>query len=117
MASDNLDPIMAEIKPFDKHPSIVKIEAKTFDSTFHFRKTSCNEAEKIMSKLKIKKFCQQENIPTKIIKLNKDLVAKFIAKKFNSCLDEGKSPSELKHTDIVQFIKRKKRVTKVITEQ
>ena len=57
MASDNLDPIMSEIKPFGKHPSIVKVEAKTFDSTFHFRKTSCNEVEKIMSKLKIKKFC------------------------------------------------------------
>ena len=42
MASDNLDPIMSVIKSFDKHPSIVKIKAKAFDSTFHFRKTGCN---------------------------------------------------------------------------
>ena len=31
-ASDNLDLIMSVIKSFDKHPSIVKIKAKGFDS-------------------------------------------------------------------------------------
>ena len=116
-ASDNLDPIMSVIKSFEKHPSIVKIKAKGFDSTFHFRKTSCNEVEKILSNLNIKKSCQQEVIPTKIIKLNKDLIAKFIAENFNSCIDEGEFPSELKHADIVPFIKRKIRVTKIIADQ
>ena len=76
MASDNLDAIMSVIKSFNKHPRIVKIKAKGFDSTFHFRKTSCNEVEKIISNLNIKKSCQQEYIPTKIIKLNKDLIDK-----------------------------------------
>ena len=47
MASDNLDPIMSVIKSFDKHPSIVKIKAKAFDSTFHYGKASCNEVKKI----------------------------------------------------------------------
>ena len=91
MASDNLDPIMSVIKSFDKHPGIIKIKAKAFDSTFHFRKTSCNEVEKIISNLNIKKSCQQEDIPTKVIKLNKGLIAKFIAENFNSCIDEGVS--------------------------
>ena len=68
MASNNLDPIMSVIKSFDKHPSKVKIKAQTFDSTFHFRKTNCNEVEKIISDLNIKNSCQQEDIPTKIIK-------------------------------------------------
>ena len=90
------------IRSFDKHPSIVKIKAKGFDSTFHFRKTSCNEVEKIISNLDIKKSCQ-EDIPTKIIKLDKDLIATFIAENFSSCIDEGKFPS--------------KGVTKVITDQ
>ena len=116
-ASDNLDPIMSVIKSFDKHPSIVKIKAKGFDSTFHFRKTSCNVVEKIIINLNIKKSCQQEDIPTKIIKLNKDLIAKFIAENSNSCIDEGEFPSELKHADIVPFIKRKIRVTKIIADQ
>ena len=106
-ASDNLDPIMSVIKSFDKHPSIVKIKPKGFDSTFHFRKTSCNEVEKIIINLNIKKSCQQEGIPTKIIKLNKDLIAKFIAETSNSCIDEGEFPSELKHAVIVPVHKKK----------
>ena len=111
-ASDNLDLIMSVIKSFDKHPSIVKIKAKGFDSTFHFRKTSCNEVEKIISNLNIKKSCQQEDIPTKIIKLNKDLIAKFIAENFNSCIDKGEFPSELKHADIAPIHKKKDRSDK-----
>ena len=106
MASDNLDPIMPVIKSFDKHPSIVKIKAKGFNSTFHFRKTSCNVVEKIISNLNIKKCCQQEDIPTKIIKL-KDLIAKFIAENFNSCIDKGEFPSELKHANIDPVHKKK----------
>ena len=101
MASDNFDPIMSVIKSFDKHPSIVKIRAKALDSTFHFRKTSCNEVEKIISNLIIKKSCQQEDIPTKIT------IAKFIAENFNSCIVEGEFPSELKHADIVPVHKKK----------
>ena len=108
MASENLDPIMSVIKSFDKHLSIVKIKAKGCDSTFHFRKTSCNEVEQIISNLNIKKSCQQEDIPTKIIKLNKDLIAKFIAQNFNSCIDEGEFPSELKHADIVPIHKNER---------
>ena len=76
---------MSVIKSFDKHSSMVKIKAKAFDSTFHFRKTSCNDVEKIISNLNIKKSCQQGDIPTKIIKLNKDLITKFIA----DCLDHS----------------------------
>ena len=107
MANDNLDPIMPVIKLFDKHPSIVAIKAKGFDSTFHLRKTSCNEVEKIISNLNIKKSCQQEDVPNKIIKLNKDLIAKFIAENFNSCIDKGEFPSELKHANIDPVHKKK----------
>ena len=38
----------------------------------------------------------QEDITTNIIKLNKALIANFIAENFNSCIDEGESSSELK---------------------
>ena len=77
---------------------IVQIKTKASDSTFYFRKkTSSMEVEKIISNLNIKKSCQQEVIQTKIITLNKDLIAKFIAKNFNSCNGKGEFPSELKH--------------------
>ena len=107
MASDNLDPIMSVIKSFDKHPGIIKIKAKAFDSTFHFRKTSCNEVEKIISNLNIKMSCQQGDILTRIIKLNKDLIAKFKAENFNSCIDEGEFLSKLIHADIAPIHKKK----------
>ena len=42
MASENLDSSMSVIKSFNKHPSIVKIKTKALDSTFYFRKTSCD---------------------------------------------------------------------------
>ena len=98
---------MSAINSFGKHLSIVKIKTKGFDSTFQFRRTSCNEVEKIISNLNIKKSCQQEDIPNKIIKLNKDLIAKFIAENFNSCIQAGEFPSELKHADIVPIHKKK----------
>ena len=107
MASENLDPIMSVIKSFNEHPSIVKIKTKALDSTFHFRKTSCNENEEIINNLNIKKPCQQEDIPTKIIKLNKDLIVVFIAQNLNSCTGEGEFPSELKHANVLPFHKKK----------
>ena len=67
MASENFDLIISVIKSFDKHPSIVKIKTKALDSTFHFRKTSCNKVEKIISNLNIKKPCQYEDIPLRSI--------------------------------------------------
>ena len=102
MASENIDCIIP-VSKFSKKKklSIVIIKTKALDSTFHFRKTSCNEVEKIISNLNSKKPYQQENIPTKIIKLIKDLIAKFIAETSNYCIDEGEFPSELKHGDII----------------
>ena len=72
-----------------------------------FQKTSCNEAEKIVSDLNIKKSCQQEDIPTEIIKLDKDLIATFMADTLNSYIDEGEFASELKHANIVSIHKKR----------
>ena len=88
----------------------MKIKTIALNSTFHFRKTSGNE--KVVSNLNIKKSCQQEDIPTKIIKLSKNLIAKFIAENFYSCIDDSEFPSELKHVDIAPIHKiRAKKVT------
>ena len=35
------------------------------------------------------------------MKLNKDLIAKFIAENFNFCIDKSELSFELKHADIV----------------
>ena len=49
----------------------------------------------------LRKSRQQWDVPTKIIKLNKDLIAKFIAENLNSYIDEGELLSEIQRTDIV----------------
>ena len=98
---------MSVIKSFEKHPRIVKIMIKALVSTLHFRKTSCNKVEIIIRNLNFKKSCQIEDISTKIIKLNKDLIAKFTVGNFNSCIDEVEFPSELLHADIVPIHKKK----------
>ena len=56
----------------------------------------------------LQSFAQQEDIPTNIIKLNKDVIAKFTAENFNSCIDEGEFASELKHADIVPIHKKER---------
>ena len=75
--------------------------------TCHFRKTNCNEVEKIISKLSNKKSCQQEDTPTKTIKVNKDPIAKLIAENLNSCIDEDEFPPEVKHANIVLIYEKK----------
>ena len=36
--------------------------------------------------------CQKDDIPTKMIKMNKDIFAGFAAKDFNNCVDKGVFP-------------------------
>ena len=57
MESENLEHVVSITKSFGKHASMVKIKARVFDSTFNFKKASCNEVEKIIDKLNIKKTC------------------------------------------------------------
>ena len=99
---------MSMIKFFNKHIGIAKIKCKKFESTFHFRKTNCNVVEKNISNLNVKKSCQQKDILTKNIKLNKDIIFKLISENFNSCIDTGEFASELKWADIAQVHKNKK---------
>ena len=40
-----------------------------------------------MLKLTIAKACQKDGIPTKVIKMNKDIFAGFTAKHSNDCVD------------------------------
>ena len=67
---------------------------------------------KIISQLNTAKACQNADTPTKIIKLNKDIFAKFISNNFKNCIDEGKFPYELKHSDVIPVHKEKDKCVK-----
>ena len=47
--------------------------------------------------MSIVKACQKYDIPAKVIKMDKDIFAGFIAKDFNNCVDKGLFPVDLKH--------------------
>ena len=70
-------------------------------STFSFKKTIPQEIVKVIHNLNIRKSCQTTNIPTKVIKWNSDILAKFIYKHFNYCNDRGEFPNELKYAELV----------------
>ena len=75
--------------------------------------------------MNVHKPCQLKDIPTKIIKRNSDIFANFICLHFNYCIGIGEFLQEFKnadknlHTNFTIYklcIKRKKKVTKLITD-
>ena len=101
------NPLSIATKLFDQHRSIINIKKKKFDSVLNFKKTSSTEVEKVINNFSIVKACQKDDIPTKVIKMNKDIFAGFIAKDFNNCADKGVFPDDLKHADVTPIHKKK----------
>ena len=63
--------------------------------------------------MSIVKACQKDGIPTKAIKINKDIFAGFIAKGFNNCVDVGVFADDLKHADVTPVHKKKDKSDKI----
>ena len=102
---EKFDSLSAITEHFEKHPSVTNIKNKNFESTFSFKKTAPEEVKVIRSS-NIRKSCQATDISTKVIKLNSDILAKFIHKHFNCCIDIGEFPNELKHAELVPVHKK-----------
>ena len=64
---------------------------------------------KIINNLDTSKATQQGDIPTKIIKDNKDLFSYFISASFNNAVNKGVFPNELKQADIKPIYKKESR--------
>ena len=64
---------------------------------------------KIINNLDISKSTQQGDIPTKIIKDNKDLFSSFISANFNNAVNKGVFTNELKQADIKPICKKESR--------
>ena len=64
---------------------------------------------KIINHLDTSKAAQQSDIPTKIIKDNKDLFSYFISASFNNTVNKGVFPDKLKHADIKPIYKKESR--------
>ena len=64
---------------------------------------------KIINNLDTSKATQQGDIPTKIIKYNKDIFSYFISASFNNAVKKGVFPDELKHADIKPIYNKESR--------
>ena len=111
-AKENANKYLQQIKCFETHPSITTITKQCLSCSFNFQKTNENEVMNIISQLNTAKTCQNADTPIKIIKLNKDIFAKFICNNFNHCIDEGEFPYKLKHADVIPVHKKKDKCVK-----
>ena len=97
---------------FQNHPSIKNIRAKNFKSAFSFTHTNKIEIKKIIRGMNVHKTCQLKGIPTKIIKMNADILANFIYLHFSYCIDIGEFPKEFKNADIIPVHRKKEKSNK-----
>ena len=101
------DPVLKAIKKYEKHPSIKMIKEKMEQTkTFTFKKPSRAEIEKNIRNLDISKACQENDIPTKIIKENCEIFAEFIESNFSYNIEEAEFPDMLKMADIKPIYKK-----------
>ena len=52
------------------------------------------------------------DIPTKVIKMNKDIYANFIMDHFNYCIAYGKFPDKLRDADVIPVHKKNEKCVK-----
>ena len=91
----------AIIEHLEKHQSVSDIKNKNFESIFSFKKITPEEAVKVIRNLNIRKTCHTTLIPIKVIKSDSHILAKFIYKHFNYCIDRGEFPNELKYAGLL----------------
>ena len=69
------DSVLSVLNAFKNQPSIKNIKSEKFNWTFSFENTY-TDVMKVINKLNVAKSRQINHIPTKVIKMNKDIFAK-----------------------------------------
>ena len=106
------DSILSVLNAFKNHPNIKNIKSKKLNSTFSFENTYTDAVMKVINNLNVAKTCQVNDIPTKVIKINKDIFAYFIPDHFNYCIANGEFPDEVKHADVIPVHKKNEKCNK-----
>ena len=101
------DSVLFILNAFKNYPGIKNIKSKKFNSTFSFENTYTNVVMKV-----IKKSCQINDIPTKVVKMDKDIFANFITDHFSYCIAYGEFPDELKQADVIPVHKKNEKCYK-----
>ena len=104
---DIQDPVLKSISKYSSHPSIIKINEYIKETNiFSFHLVNIDEIESEILSLAVKKSCQENDIPTKILKENSDIFAHIIFHDFNYCIVNSLFPDELKFADVIPVFKK-----------
>ena len=104
--NEHINSIDFALKTYKSHPSILNIRKKVSKSNFSFQNVTISEIENELQKLNSKKSSTLNNIPTKILKSNKDICSSTLHMIFNESLNNSSFPDELKLADITTIFKK-----------
>ena len=110
--NDN-EPILNYINKFKNRPSIKVIKSrKKEEQTFTLNYVSYEEVLNEIRKLQTATTIQQNDIPTKILKENSEVFARYFHKNINFYVENSIFLSELKVADLIPAFKKKSNTSK-----
>ena len=104
-----INPVLEIIEKYKHHQSIISINKKMREKglrKFSFQLVTLEETFKEVALLSDKKASQASDIPVKIIKENRDLIAYIILHNFNNTLSCSEYPASLKYADITPIFEK-----------
>ena len=104
-----INPVLTVVEKYKHHQSIISINKKMTEKdlpkfSFHF--VTSEETRKEAALLSDKKASQASDIPVKIIKESRNLIAHFVLHNFNNDLSCSEYPAKLKCADITPILKK-----------
>ena len=108
-----LDYISNIVEKFKDHPSILKIKENIIiDERFHFLPVEESVISDKIDSLDIRKPTTYNNIPTRILVENKDIISPIITKIYNDSNRNSNFPNSLKLADVTPAHKKEDRTKK-----
>ena len=100
-------PVAKAIERYKNHPSILKLNENTFGiGKFHFQSINVSTMQRVIQNMSSSKIFQTDNIRPKILKQNDDICSGILFANFNTCIDKGIYPDNLKSADITPTFKK-----------
>ena len=101
------DPLEKITEKFKQHPSIIAImKHKPNKSNFSYSRVAKRSTESLIKTLDSSKTIQKDNIPTKIIKENIDIMPNIFHEDINKCFSESFFPDDLIRAEVIPVFKK-----------
>ena len=101
------DPLEKIIGKSKQHPSIIAImKHRPNKSNFSFSRVAKRSIESLIKTLDSSKTTQKDNIPTKIIKEDINIMSNIFHEDINKCFSESFFPDDLKRAEVIPVFKK-----------